>query len=209
MSRAGVFIGKYVGGLSFALAQSIYFVLLTFIIMRWQFGRWLWGYLWAIPLLVALFSYIYCVCVLVAVWSRSTLTSLICALIFWVVVAATAALESERGLWRGPAGAGGVQPWEERDALGKATMALNWVFPKTEDIPVIVGRRIGAGSTYEFLDTLGLSRQGQLSEQDLRDLEGQLDVLDSISTVRSVSSSLAFEAVVLLWAVWIFSRRDF
>ena len=209
MSRAAIFAGKYLGSLGFVLVQAAYFVLLTLVILRWQLGAWLWGYLWAIPLLVALFSYIYCVCVLVGIWSRSTLASLICALLFWVGVAGVALTESTWGWTENGGPPARKLRWQERDTFGRTIFVLHAVLPKTEDIETIVGRQMQAAHLDELLTTV-LGDGGEvMSEDDKQLLQSEADRLETASAAPSVGSSLAFEGVVLLLAWWLFSRKDF
>lgn len=209
MSRAAIFAAKYTGSLVFVLVQAAYFVVLTLVILRCQMGRWLWGYLWAVPLLVALFSYVYCVGALVAVWSRSTLASLICALLFWASVAGVARMESQWGWWEAGRGAARRLRWQERDTLGKAILALHLVLPKTGDVETIVGRQIEAQRIDEFVAQMPGSGGGAMSAEERRRLRLEGDRLQAVSAATSVTGSLAFEGVVLLFAWWVFRRKDF
>jgi ABC-type transport system involved in multi-copper enzyme maturation permease subunit len=213
LSRFKLFFAKYAGSLIFVLVQVTYFVLLTLIVIRWQLNAWMWAYLWAIPLLVIMFSYIYCVCVLAAVWSRSALTSLIVGMLFWFVVFSAASLE---GVYTVFAYAQGEQEgvtevdlsWENRNKFGKATFLLRTVLPKTDEIPTLLGRQMNAASPQAVMGEL-MGLEDQLSPQDRYTLAQEEKRLAKISPLRSIGSSLLFEVVILLLAWWRFQRKDF
>ena len=208
MSRASVFLGKYMGGLVFVLVQATYFVVLTFLVLRFQLGIWLWGYLWSIPLLVVLFSYIHCVSVLVAIWSRSSMTALICALLFWVSIAGVTIMERQWGLSGKVRDEGVVLRWSERDKIGKASLVMSAIMPKTDDISVIAGQLMGASNVYEMMMAV-VPDDGSLEDEDVQEIKLEDQRVTSLSAVKSIGSSLAFECVVLLVAWRMFSRRDF
>ncbi len=208
MSRASVFLGKYTGGLVFVLVQATYFVVLTFLVLRFQLGIWLWGYLWSIPLLVILFSYIYCVSVLLAIWSRSAMMALICALLFWVSIAGVTIMERQCGLSRDVRDEGVVLAWSERDKIGKASLVMSTIMPKTDDICMIAGQLMGASNVYEMMMAV-VPADGSLEEEEVREIKLEDQRVSSLSAVKSIGSSLVFECVVLLIALQMFRRRDF
>ncbi|HRX86867.1 MAG TPA: ABC transporter permease [Phycisphaerae bacterium] len=213
MSRLELFLAKYAGSLLFVLVQAAWFVGLTFLIIRIQLGVWLWPYLLAIPLLVALFSYLYCVCVLAAVWSRSALTALLVTMVFWFLVYSAGKIEEVYAMleYNRAREAGIVEvdlSWEHRNALGKTAYVLNAVLPRTSDIPVILGHEIQAMSADELV-LQAFQLEGQLKPQDHFNIEQEKKRLARISPLRSIGSSLAFEAVILLIAWWRFARKDF
>jgi ABC-type transport system involved in multi-copper enzyme maturation permease subunit len=209
LPRSLLFLARYIGSLAFVFVQSAYFVLLTFLVLRWQLDRWLWGYLWAIPLLVLSFSYIYCVCVLAAVWTRRTLASLVYGLLFWVAVFGMAGLERFVGTNANAKGPEVVLAFSERGSIGKVSYVIHQISPKPGDIPIILGREIGALSSKDMAMAITAGDADLISAGDIRQLDIEQRRFDSISAARSIGSSLAFEAVVLLVAGMIFSRRDF
>ncbi len=209
LPRSLLFFARYIGSLAFVLVQSAYFVLLTLLVLRWQVDRWLWGYLWAIPLLVLSFSYIYCVCVLAAVWTRRTLASLVYGLLFWVLVFGLAGLEGFVGTDSKAQGGDVVLDFAERGSVGKVSYVIHQISPKPGDIPVILGRQIGALSSKDMAMAITAGDADLFSSEDIQKLELEQRRFDSISPAKSIGSSLAFEAVVLLLACVIFSRRDF
>ena len=81
MTRWQVFLGKYAGSMVFVFVQACIFVLLTFVVIGIRWGCWIPGYLLTIPLVLLLFSYLYCVSVWVAVYFRSTVAAVKCLVI--------------------------------------------------------------------------------------------------------------------------------
>ncbi len=209
LPRSVLFFARYIGSLAFVLVQSGYFVLLTLVVLRWQMGRWLWGYLWAIPLLVLSFSYIYCVCVLAAVWTRRALVSLVYGLLFWVVLFGIANLERVVGTNDNATGSNVVAAFSDRGSLGKTSLIARKIFPKPDDIPIILSRKTNSLDTKEFLMAITPRNADIVTPDDVRQLQVEQLRADSVSPARSIGSSLAFEAVILLIACIIFSRRDF
>jgi hypothetical protein len=201
MSRWTVFLGKYVGALSFILVQTVYFVLVTLVVIRMHTGTWIWGYLWAIPLLLAMFSYLYCVSALAGLWTRSSVGALLVTLIFWVVIYGFAQGDAVFVMQRYEAAKKG------REQPPSAAMALvhrvSSVLPRTQDITLLVADKMNALSVKQFAETFAKMDENAASP----------DILDEIvkvpSMARSVGTSLAFEAVVVLIAGYVFTRRDY
>ncbi|MFT3685065.1 MAG: ABC transporter permease subunit [Phycisphaerales bacterium] len=95
VSRARLFLTKYVAGLLFVILQTTVFVVASILIIGVRGGVWMWPLLWAIPLVTLSFSYLYSVSALVGVWTRSTLAALIAALALWGAVFATGYVEGK------------------------------------------------------------------------------------------------------------------
>jgi ABC-type transport system involved in multi-copper enzyme maturation permease subunit len=83
ISRARLFLTKYLASLLFVLLLTSFFCALSIMIIGLRAGVWLWGLAVAIPLVTLFFSYLYCISALVGVWTRSTLAALVAALVFW------------------------------------------------------------------------------------------------------------------------------
>lgn len=209
LPRPLLFISRYVGSLAFVFVQSTYFVLLTLAVLRWQLDRWIWAYLWAIPLLVLSFSYIYCVCVLAAVWTRRALASLVYCLVFWVMVFGISGLEQTVGVETKSADSSVIVPWSERGSLGKASYLLHRAGPKPSDIPIILSRQIGTLGAKDFALAMMPGDSSIFEPNMISELETEQRRQDAISPFYSIGSSLVFEAMVLLVACFFFSRRDF
>lgn len=83
IGRVKLFLIKYCASLLFVLLQVGLFCAGVFICMGWRIGEWNWTIFAAVPLLVLLFSYLYCVNVLVGIVTRSALTALLVTMLFW------------------------------------------------------------------------------------------------------------------------------
>lgn len=86
LSRWRLFLTKYAGGLLFVAAQVLVFSVVAFVVIGTRGGNWEWGIFLAVPIVALFFSYLYCVCVLVGLWTRSTLASLLLTVLFWGVL---------------------------------------------------------------------------------------------------------------------------
>jgi ABC-type transport system involved in multi-copper enzyme maturation permease subunit len=86
IGRAKLFLLKVTGSTLFMLLQVTVGVVLAYLLMGFRFGMWFHGALWAIPLLVLQFLYLYAVLALAGLVTRSTLASLIIALVFWFII---------------------------------------------------------------------------------------------------------------------------
>ena len=200
ISRPKLFMYKYLASLLFVLLQSILFVGLTFLVMGFRWGLWVPGYLWSIPLMVVLFSYIYCVSVLVAVMTRSVVTSILLSLGAWVVFSVVT---------QAPELFEQFPSLQEHEAAYRAARVISWIPPKTSGVTFLAAKWARAGTSVDLIpesvmDTATESDRGAL-EGGRRWEEEQLET----NAFYSLGSSLLFEALVLLVAMWKFSRMDF
>jgi hypothetical protein len=83
LSRWRLFFTKYVGGLLFVAAQVLLFSVVAFIVIGTRGGTWEWGIFLAVPVVTLFFSYLFSVCALLGMWTRSTLASLLLTVLFW------------------------------------------------------------------------------------------------------------------------------
>ncbi len=200
ISRPVLFLYKYVAGMVFVLLQAALFVVLTFLVMGFRWGVWVPGYLLSIPLMVLLFSYVYCVSVFVAVTTRSTVTAILVSLGAW---AAFALVTQAPGVFK-------VYPdLQEHRALHRAIRVVSWIPPKTADVTYLAAKWAQAGTSIaivpeSMVQTATDEERGQL-ERGRQWEEEQLE----ISAVHSIGSSLLFEAVLVLLGLWKFTRMDF
>lgn len=86
LSRTRLFLTKYATGLLFSAVQVGAFSLACFILIGVRGGTWEPRLFLAIPIVAAIFSFLYCVCVLLGVMTRSTIASLLLTLLFWFFV---------------------------------------------------------------------------------------------------------------------------
>ena len=214
MSRVKIFLGKYAGSMVFVALQAAIFIVLTFLVVgiRWQ--QWFVGYLWFIPLIVVLFSYIYAFVVLFAVMTRSAMTALLLGMVAWVMIwVPQAAYSVVLVIPTAVAADSDVDADQDGPTIDekwvRVARAVRSLVPKTQDIPVIAGNLIGASTVTEvFAGAI----TADMPEAQRRQFEGNIEVereLSDVSIFRSIGSSLLFELVIVLMALWRFTRQDF
>ena len=200
ISRPRLFLCKYLSGMVFVVLQAVIFFGLTFLVMGGRWGVWAPGYLMSIPLFVLLFSYVYCVSVLVAIKTGSPVAAILISLFCWMLFPL---------IHQSPAVFEAFPELKERTMLYTAVRVVSWIPPKTGDFPYLAARWAQAGTSIDaipyFLDTAtaeeentGIQRARQLEEREL-----------AKNQLCSVGSSLLFEAAVVLWAMRIFARKDY
>lgn len=198
ISRHAVFLGKYAGAMVFVLVQSTVFVGVTFVVIGTRWHQWLWGYLWLIPLMVILFSYVFAFSALFAVVTRSGMTSLLLTLLAWVAI------------YIPQEAYGAMLTMPQIDESGRWTRLIKtvkWIVPKTQDIPLIAGKLVGAGLVLDVFPIDETDPDVPAKLTHARD--GERRLTEEAEPISSIGSSLAFEAVIVLLAMWKFKRRDF
>ncbi|MEK6703994.1 MAG: ABC transporter permease [Planctomycetota bacterium] len=83
ISRLRLFLTKYVAGLLFTALQVSVFTVACFVVFGIRGGVWHPVIFWAIPIMVLFYSYLFSLCVLVGIVTRSALTSIIITIIVW------------------------------------------------------------------------------------------------------------------------------
>lgn len=83
ISRLKLFVSKYAASLLFVVLQVSVFCTGIFLAVGWRLGDWEPKIFLAIPLVTLLFSYLYSFCVLVGIWTRSTLAALLLTMLIW------------------------------------------------------------------------------------------------------------------------------
>jgi ABC-type transport system involved in multi-copper enzyme maturation permease subunit len=86
ISRLRLFTTKYLGGLLFVALQVTVFCVASFLVLGFRGGTWEPGLFLAVPLVVLMFSYLFAICVLFGVLTRSTVAALLLTLLFWFVL---------------------------------------------------------------------------------------------------------------------------
>ncbi len=83
LGRVRLFLTKYLTGLVFMALQLLVFCLGFFLLLGLRGGTWQPGIFLAIPIVLVFFSYLFSVCVLLGLLTRSTIASLLLTLLFW------------------------------------------------------------------------------------------------------------------------------
>ncbi|HUT56999.1 MAG TPA: ABC transporter permease [Phycisphaerae bacterium] len=274
ISRWRLFLTQYAAGLLFVTFQIGIFCLASFMVIGIRGGAWEPGIFLAIPLVVCFFSYLFSICALLGLLTRSTVASLLLTLLVWFllfslhtsevgVLAFKFQAENElaRIRWqidkldaRPPAsqaasdaqttGAGQDPSAGERkrlqdkydenakvakimDTVGRVLYGVKTVVPKTSETIGLVERVLirtadlppGKGPSSADRPPDGWERGEGDSPADTRPARSRSNAgaatrelahtLRSRSVAWVIGTSLAFEAVILLLGVWVFSRRDF
>ncbi|MFP4104577.1 MAG: ABC transporter permease [Phycisphaerae bacterium] len=94
ISRLRLFLTQYVAGLMFVFVQVGLFCIAGFLVLGLRGGVWSWKVFLAVPIVLLMFSYLYSVLVLLGVWTRSTVASLLLTLVFWFVLFAAVSTQT-------------------------------------------------------------------------------------------------------------------
>jgi ABC-type transport system involved in multi-copper enzyme maturation permease subunit len=94
MSRLRLFLTKYLGGLLFVVLQMSVFAVGCYLVFGLRGHEWRPSLFLMIPLVVLLYSYLFCVCVLIGVMSRSTIAAILLTVLFWFICFGINAAES-------------------------------------------------------------------------------------------------------------------
>lgn len=195
ISRSHLFLGKYAGSMVFVLLHAIFFVGLTFLIIGFRWGAWLPGFLLTVPLLVLLFSYVYCVSAWAGVRYRSATVAINVSIGAWVLFSGVQAMGDAFEIF--PA-------WKENRWAHNAALAARWVVPKTHDITYLASKWSGAAVSTDLVPSV------EEVDQPLVGRAGQVELQRmNLEPVYTIGSSLLFEALVVLLAIRRFSRSDY
>lgn len=237
IGRWRLVLTQFVGGLLFMVLQVSVFCVGAFLVMGWRGGIWNGRIFWAIPIVTCLFSYLFAFCALIGILTRSERLALMLTLLLWVLVwgvsLSTDILEmridrDQAALVRTREKIGALEPRLERgepddgdwwggsprDELADRRERLEDIESDLATMRVWKSRldpvRTVLPKTGETADLLWYA---VIRPEDERRLMAEPRT-DSLAPVRKnpfwvLGTSLAFEAVVLLLAIWRFRRRDF
>ncbi len=93
ISRLRLFITKYLFGLLFATLQVAVFCVGCFLVIWIRGGLLDWGLFMAIPIVVLFFSYLFAVCALLGLLTRSTIAALLITMVLWLLIFAVNATD--------------------------------------------------------------------------------------------------------------------
>lgn len=195
LPRWKLVLGKYAGSLIFMAVHAAIFVLLTFLVAGFRWKVWLPRYFLVVPIMVLMFSYLYCVSTLVAVLTRSTVAVILITIGTWIMFTGIQSTGDYFEMY--------PEAKDYRNAYNSVRIT-RWILPKTSDLTLMAREWTHSASPTEFVtpksdkDTEMLSRAERAEQLRL-----------SIKPGLSIGSSLLFEAAVLAIAIWKFSRKDF
>ncbi len=84
ISRVTLFVLKYLTSMLFVILQVLLFCVGIFLCVGLRIGEWNWMIFAAVPVVTLFYSYLYSVCVLTGVLTRSAITALLLTMLFWV-----------------------------------------------------------------------------------------------------------------------------
>lgn len=83
IGRTRLFFTKYLAGLLFVALQALIFCTASFFVIGLRGKVWEPAVFIPVPMVVLFFSFLYCVCVLMGVLTRSTIAALLLTILFW------------------------------------------------------------------------------------------------------------------------------
>ena len=86
IGRMRLFLTKYCCALLFVGLQVAVFSVASYLVIGFRGGTWEPGLFWAVPLVLAMFSFLYCVCALIGLLTRSAIAALLLTMLFWFAI---------------------------------------------------------------------------------------------------------------------------
>jgi hypothetical protein len=240
ISRARLFITKFISGLLFVTLQVVIIAIGSFIVMGTRGGQWMPSIFWCIPIVICFFSYLFGICVLWGVMTRSTIAALLLTLLFWALFAGLDIAERPLLLMRNSfetelkqTAYNGSDPDAQKELanaqhnawlmrlMHQCVYVAKTITPKTSDTIGLLDRvmfsesDVMAGIDQQQQRANARGRRPPPSPFDLNEeaqREGAKQTFHELwsrSPAWVVGTSLGFELVLLLWAGWIFCRRDY
>lgn len=100
ISRSRLILTKFLAGLTFAGIQVAIFTVASFLVIGIRGRSWEPGIFLAIPIILLFFSYLYSVCALLGLLTRSTIAALLLTILFWAFVGGVNVTEQTLLLFR-------------------------------------------------------------------------------------------------------------
>jgi ABC-type transport system involved in multi-copper enzyme maturation permease subunit len=195
LPRWKLVLGKYVGSLTFMTVQASIFVILTFLVAGFRWNVWLPRYFLVIPLMILMFSYLYSVSTLVAVYTRSTIAVILLTIFAWITFTGVQSAGDYFEMY--------PELREYRSAYNGLRVA-RWVVPKTSDLTLLARKWTRSAAPTDFI-----SRHDEEDRKMIERAENAEQIRLATHPAMTIGTSLLFEAVVLAIAMWRFSRKDF
>jgi ABC-type transport system involved in multi-copper enzyme maturation permease subunit len=186
--RWSLLLGKYFGVLVFLACQVILFVGGTWLALSWRTGIWLPGYLWSIPILLLHFAIIYSASVMLATYTRSTVTCIFGSIMIWLI-SFGANYARHATVARSILAPGA--PSSPR-SFRMLVEAIYWILPKPADLVILLNKAL---QSREHFTTV--------AEFDA------MQRLHGFHPGLSVASSILFTVVMLIIAVRQLQTTDY
>lgn len=238
ISRLRLFVTKYLTGLLFVALQVTLFMLGCFVVVGIRIHEWRPSLFLAIPLIVAMFSYLFAFSTLIGVWTRSAVAAILLTALVWLLCGlvqrfepwlllnrlaleqANARVErinrispSQYSLHQA-SNLKSTERWFQ--IIHQLFAAAQSILPKTTETTNLLDRylmskrELNPSISNQSDDTSGPPTFFGASQRDqavaMSELQKQLLARTPLSII---GSSLLCELVVLLFAGWLFCRRDY
>lgn len=99
ISRLRLFLTKYATGLLFAFLQVSLVTLAVFVVVGFRLGEWKPALFLAIPIVICFYSYLFGICVLLGVATRSTVAAILLTLLAWLALFGASFFERQTNFW--------------------------------------------------------------------------------------------------------------
>jgi len=254
IGRARLFLTKYLAGLVFVTLQVLVVAVGSYVVLGLRAHEWKPRLFLAVPIVVCFFSYLYCICVLLGIRTRSTIAALLLTILCWSLFAILDYTEPAVLMFRNMYEAQASQQREDADfseaSLDRAekdptsdamipvfrhnaeearkeadadertvqwlrlthrvVYAVKTVTPKTADTIDFLESEVFRPDEVEHAH--GHEREIVGPGTTASQVEGAKQTVKELRT-RSVAwiigTSLAFEAIIVGTAMWVFCRRDY
>ncbi len=223
ISRARLFLLKYMGGLLFVAVQTGIFCAIVFFALGFRFQEWNFTIFWAVPVITFSFSLIYCVSAFIGLTTRSSIFALLGSLLFWAVIWGVQfaedvlyqkvylrpeigmMLDFETGQIRETApDPGGF--WKN---IYEVIRPVSQVLPKSRETILSLKRliRFSESDPIPVGEDLGIEFTGGPEDQRIKDAIARYE--NRHTNFSIFGTSLLFELLVMGATFGIFARRDY
>lgn len=225
LSRLKLFLTKYVGSLLFMAVPVLLLCFICFLAMGLRVEVWKPEIFLAVPLLMFVFSLIYCVAVLAGVLWKSTLFALLSAIVVWslsflmhiaeswtysfVYAMPKLGLQVDMKTGETLATEEEIEVSEGGEATYNTVRAIGAPFPKTRKTTLLMKRLVNFDEELGPMVGVGLVSLMLGEPPQGRALEVGNEIEERMSIGYLLWTSVIFELVVLVFAARVFCRRDF
>ncbi len=207
LSRGKLFLGKYLAALLFVAVQTALLAGICFLSLYGRLHTAYWGIFWSVGLVSLIFSFVFCVTTWIGVLTRSGMAAILWSVLFWFLLWAVQKTEYESGraIFQNAADnlpaaslqgiANGAQ---EVHRIAEKCMTF---LPRTRQTGELFRWVIKADAQHSFEEILfGGNYPNGMKPPPAPPMP---------AVWSTISSGLAFEAIVLVLAFWHFRTRDF
>ncbi|MDB6076395.1 MAG: hypothetical protein JWO82_142 [Akkermansiaceae bacterium] len=211
ISRWALFIYKFVGGLLFVAIQTLLFTVIIFIAIRWRIGIWNYSVFWSIPIVLTVFSYLFSVQVLIGVLTRSVMVSILVTILLWfmswIVTLSEDTMyhfvhDKDNGsqLAMDPSQENQWQKWYQMVKF------MHMITPKVSQTSALLNQKVvmSNGRNSSLGDYIKMNGKNSELGDAIKEAE-----VPRFSMEYIIGTSLGIELLILAFAGWKFSRRDF